>query len=51
MDFSAGSAHALWAKVDRLAPGIYLILPRGTYVSAEARDRLHLSNYRSFDLS
>ena len=51
VDFSAGSAHALWAKIDRLAPGVYLIVPRGTYVSAEARDRLHLSNFRSFDVS
>ncbi|MHB8826308.1 MAG: cell division protein SepF [Acidimicrobiales bacterium] len=51
VDFSAGSAHALWAKIDRLAPGVYLIIPRGTYVSAEARDRLHLSNFRSFDVS
>jgi cell division inhibitor SepF len=51
VDFSAGSAHALWAKIDRLAAGVYLIIPRGTYVSAEARDRLHLTNFRSFDVS
>ena len=51
VDFSAGSAHALWAKIDRLAAGVYLIIPRGTYVSSEARDRLHLTNFRSFDVS
>lgn len=49
VDFAAGTAYALNAKIEPLAAGVYLICPQGTHVSADAKDQLRLSDYRSFD--
>ncbi len=49
VDFAAGTSYALGAKIEVLDQGVYLILPQGTHVSAEARLALQASRYRSFD--
>ena len=49
VDFAAGTAYALGAKIEVLDQGVYLICPQGTHVSAEARLALQASRYRSFD--
>lgn len=48
VDFAAGTAYALGAKIERLADGsVYLVSPPGSHVSVEVRERLRASNYRS----
>lgn len=49
VDFASGTAYALNAKIEPMAQGVYLICPQGTYVSADAKDRLRLTNFRSFE--
>ena len=49
VDFASGTIYALNAKIERLAPGVYLVLPQGTHVGTETKDRLRASNYRSLD--
>jgi FtsZ-interacting cell division protein YlmF len=51
VDFAAGTAYALNAKIEPLANGVYLISPQGTYISPDAKDRLQASNYRSIDFA
>ena len=51
VDFTSGTAWAMRAKVERLGTGVYLVSPQGTHLSAEARENLRLSGFRSFDLS
>ena len=49
VDFASGTAYALNAKIEPMAQGVYLICPQGSYVSADAKDRLRLTNFRSFE--
>jgi FtsZ-interacting cell division protein YlmF len=51
VDFAAGTAYALNAKIEPLANGVYLVSPQGTYISPDAKDRLQASNYRSIDFA
>jgi FtsZ-interacting cell division protein YlmF len=49
VDFASGTIYALNAKIERLAQGVYLVLPQGTHVGSETKDRLRASNFRSLD--
>jgi cell division inhibitor SepF len=51
VDFAAGTAYAVNAKIEPLANGVYLISPQGTYISPDAKDRMRASNYRSIDFA
>ncbi len=46
VDFAAGTAYALNAKIEILGNGIYLISPQGMHLGPEAKDRLRATNYR-----
>lgn len=48
VDFTAGTIYALRAKIEPLAPGVYLIFFADTPVSHDTRMRLRAANYRSF---
>ncbi|HVB71096.1 MAG TPA: cell division protein SepF [Acidimicrobiales bacterium] len=48
VDFTAGTIYALRAKIEPLAPGVYLIFFTDTPVSHDTRMRLRATNYRSF---
>jgi FtsZ-interacting cell division protein YlmF len=47
VDFTSGTLYALRAKIERLAPGVYLISYPDAPVSPETRLRLRASGYRS----
>ena len=48
VDFAAGTAYALNAKVEVLEKGaVYLVSPQGMHLSPEARERLRASNYQT----
>jgi len=47
VDFTAGTIYALRAKIEPLAPGVYLISFSDTPVSHDTRLRLRAANYRS----
>ena len=47
VDFTAGTIYALNAGIERLASGVYLICPRGTYVGPDAKARLRAAGYRT----
>ncbi|HVA71203.1 MAG TPA: cell division protein SepF [Acidimicrobiales bacterium] len=49
VDFTAGTAYALNAKIEMLIRGVYLVSPQGMHVSAETKERLRAANYRSYD--
>ena len=50
VDFAAGTAYALNAKIEILVNGtVYLVSPQGTHISPDTKDRLRASNYRSLD--
>jgi FtsZ-interacting cell division protein YlmF len=49
VDFTAGTAYALNAKIEMLVRGVYLISPQGTYVGPELKERLRAANYRTWD--
>ena len=50
VDFAAGTAYALNAKIEVLVNGtVYLVSPQGTHISPDTKDRLRASNYRSLD--
>ena len=46
VDFTAGTAYALNAKIEVLSPSIYLVSPQGMHLGPEAKDRLRATNYR-----
>ncbi len=46
VDFTAGTAYAMNAKIEMLARGVYLVCPQGTYVGPELKERLRAANYR-----
>jgi cell division inhibitor SepF len=51
VDFAAGTAYALNAKVEVLEKGaVYLVSPQGMHLSPDARERLRASNYQSTGL-
>ncbi|MHB1087512.1 MAG: cell division protein SepF [Acidimicrobiales bacterium] len=51
VDFAAGTAYALNAKVEVLEKGaVYLVSPQGIHLSPDARERLRVSNYQSTGL-
>lgn len=49
VDFTAGTAYALNAKIEMLIRGVYLVSPQGTHVGPEMKERLRATNYRGFD--
>ncbi len=46
VDFTAGTAYALNAKIEVLDHNVYLVSPQGTHLGTEAKDRLRATNYR-----
>ena len=46
VDFAAGTAYALNAKIEILDSGVYLVCPQGVHLGPDERDRLRASNYR-----
>ena len=50
VDFAAGTAYALNAKIEVLGPSTYLVSPNGLHLGPEAKERLRAMNLRdSFD--
>lgn len=49
VDFTAGTAYALGAKIEMLVRGVYLISPNGVQVGPEVKERLRDTNYHSWD--
>jgi len=49
VDFTAGTAYALNAKIEMLIRGVYLISPQGMHVGPEIKERLREGNYHAFD--
>jgi len=49
VDFTAGTAYALNAKVEMLIRGVYLISPYGLHLGPEMKERLRAANYRAFE--
>ena len=49
VDFTAGTAYALNAKIEMLIRGVYLVSPQGMHVSAETKERLRAANYHAYD--
>lgn len=47
VDFAAGTAYALGARIEILARGVYLVVPGGVHVAAETKERLRTTNLRS----
>jgi cell division inhibitor SepF len=51
VDFTAGTAYAVNAKIEMLIRGVYLISPQGMHLGPEAKERLRAQNYHSLDLA
>ncbi|HUY43228.1 MAG TPA: cell division protein SepF [Acidimicrobiales bacterium] len=49
VDFTAGTAYALNARIEPLLRGVYLVSPQGLYVGPEVKERLRLGDYTGFD--
>jgi FtsZ-interacting cell division protein YlmF len=49
VDFTAGTAYALNAKIEMLIRGVYLISPYGMHLGPEMKERLRAGNYRAFE--
>ncbi len=49
VDFTAGTAYAMNAKIEMLIRGVYLISPPGMHVGSEMKERLRAANYHAFD--
>lgn len=49
VDFTAGTAYALSAKIEMLIRGVYLISPQGMHVGSEMKERLRAANYHAYD--
>lgn len=46
VDFAAGTAYALSAKIEVLGRNVYLVSPQGMHLGPEAKDRLRATDYR-----
>ena len=51
VDFTAGTAYALNAKIEVLAGGVYLVCPQGIHLGPDERERLRASDYRELGAS
>ncbi|HVB50529.1 MAG TPA: cell division protein SepF [Acidimicrobiales bacterium] len=49
VDFTAGTAYALNAKIEMLVRGVYLISPQGMHVGPETKENLRAANYHGYD--
>jgi FtsZ-interacting cell division protein YlmF len=49
VDFTAGTAYALNAKVEMLIRGVYLVSPQGLHLGPEMKERLRAGNYHAYD--
>jgi FtsZ-interacting cell division protein YlmF len=49
VDFTAGTAYALNAKIEMLIRGVYLISPYGMHLGPEMKERLRAANYRAYE--
>lgn len=49
VDFTAGTAYAMNAKIEMLIRGVYLISPPGMHVGPEMKERLRAANYHAYD--
>lgn len=49
VDFTAGTAYALNAKIEMLIRGVYLVSPQGLHLGAEMKERLRAGNYHALD--
>jgi FtsZ-interacting cell division protein YlmF len=49
VDFTAGTAYALNAKIEMLIRGVYLISPYGLHLAPEMKERLRAANYHAFE--
>jgi cell division inhibitor SepF len=49
VDFTAGTAYAMNAKIEMLVRGVYLISPQGMHVGPEIKERLRAADYHAFD--
>ncbi len=45
VDFTAGTAYALNAKIEMLIRGVYLVSPQGMHLGNEMKERLRAANY------
>ena len=48
VDFAAGTAYALNAKIEILGNSVYLVSPQGMHLGPEAKDRLRATNFRDY---
>ncbi len=46
VDFAAGTAYALNAKIEILGNSVYLVSPQGMHLGPEAKERLRSTNFR-----
>ena len=49
VDFTAGTAYALNAKIEMLIRGVYLVSPQGLHLGVEMKERLRAGNYHALD--
>ncbi len=49
VDFTAGTAYALNARIEMLARGVYLVSPQGMNLGSEAKESLRAAHYGSAD--
>ena len=49
VDFTAGTAYAMSAKIEMLIRGVYLISPQGMHVGAEMKEQLRAANYHAYE--
>ena len=49
VDFTAGTAYAMNAKIEMLVRGVYLVSPQSMHVSPEIKERLRAADYHAFD--
>ena len=49
VDFTAGTAYALNAKIEMLVRGVYLVSPQGMNVGSEVKESLRATHFRSAD--
>ncbi len=49
VDFTAGTAYALNAKIEMLIRGVYLVSPQGMHLGNEMKERLRAANYHVVD--
>ena len=48
VDFAAGTAYALSAKIEVLGQNVYLVSPQGMHLSPEAKELLRATNFREY---